>query len=332
MKKFKSMLLILLILFLFASCDSEGMGETVASVGEETVTAGEIVFMMSQNIEAVKTQMSSINDEQKREYWNTDVDGKKPVDIIKENALGYLINYAALVNAAKEEKITVPDDEVKARLASYTSEDLKNLKNIYGVTKDSVKRVLRKQIFQQKYVSRILESKADYTPSEEQLTEDLMNNYYKAQHILISVSDAATGEAYSEEKKEEAMKKAERLLKKVKRGGDFETIMLENSDDPGIQSYPDGYVFTNGEMITEFEETVKTLSLNEISDIVETSYGYHIIKRLPVTVDDFAAKETELVNNYKSRYLEAFIEELKSKYEVKQNDAKLNKITVNTEF
>lgn len=162
--------------------------------------------------------------------------------------------------------------------------------------------------------------------------EDLKSNYYKARHILISKKDAETGEEYSPEKQEEARKKAENILKKIKNGGDFETLMYENTEDPGIQSYPDGYVFTEGEMTREFEETVVSLPENGISDIVETSYGYHIIKRLPVTTDDFADKETELINNYKSEYLDAFTQELKSKYEIKQDDAKLNEITVNTEF
>lgn len=332
MKKIMSVISIFLSLVLLSSC-SGGVGDTVASVDDESVSAGEVLYMMARNIEAVKSQMSSMTDEEKSEYWSTDVDGKKPVDIIRESSLEYLISYAAIVRAAKEEKITVSDKEVSSRLeGSYTAEELSELKENYGVTKAAVKSVLRKQLFQQKYVSRVLEKRDDYTPTEEQLMEDLKSNYYKARHILISKKDAETGEEYSPEKQEEARKKAENILKKIKNGGDFETLMYENTEDPGIQSYPDGYVFTEGEMIREFEEAVASLPENGISDIVETSYGYHIIKRLPVTTDDFADKETELINNYKSEYLDAFTQELKSKYEIKQDDAKLNEITVNTEF
>lgn len=333
MKKIRLIILSLIIVSLLASCAGSNSGETVATIGDETVTAGEVRFMTAQNIEAIKTQMQSMSDEEKKEYWNTDVDGKKPVDLIKESSLEYLISYAAFVQAAKEENITVSDSEVKTRMNSaYSSDDLAKFKENYGVSNDSVKQVIRKQLFQQKYVSRILEGKSDYTPTEEQLLNELKENYYKAQHILISTKDVSTGEAYSAEKIEEARKKAENILKKIRNGEDFYNLMIENSEDPGVKASPDGYVFTKGEMVQEFQDATEALEINAVSDIVESSYGYHIIKRLPVTDSDLASKETELVNSYKNKYIEKFVEELKAKYEVKQDDAKLNEITVDTGF
>jgi len=72
---------------------------------------------------------------------------------------------------------------------------------------------------------------------------------------------------------------AEQLLDRIRGGEDFDTLMTEYTEDPGIQSEPGGYYFFRGEMDAAFEEASFALADGEISDIVESSYGYHIIWR-----------------------------------------------------
>lgn len=93
-------------------------------------------------------------------------------------------------------------------------------------------------------------------------------NYMAAKHILISKDS------------ENALKTAKDIKSKLSRKADFDKLMNEYSEDTGLASYPDGYVFTDGEMVAEFENTVKNLKVKQISDIVETTYGYHIIMRI----------------------------------------------------
>ena len=69
------------------------------------------------------------------------------------------------------------------------------------------------------------------------------------------------------------------------RAAAFKAKMNELSEDPGKENYPDGYVFKPGAMVAEFENAVLSLEDYEISDVVETSYGYHVIMRLPLTAD-----------------------------------------------
>ena len=54
--------------------------------------------------------------------------------------------------------------------------------------------------------------------------------------------------------------------------------MNQLTEDPGIKDYPNGYTFGRGEMVSEFEECAFSLKEGEISEIIETNYGYHIIK------------------------------------------------------
>ena len=64
----------------------------------------------------------------------------------------------------------------------------------------------------------------------------------------------------------------------------FDELMAE-ADDPGMTNFPDGYIFTDDQMVQEFEDGARALADYEISDIVESNYGYHIILRLPLDPD-----------------------------------------------
>ena len=66
----------------------------------------------------------------------------------------------------------------------------------------------------------------------------------------------------------------------------FDELMLANSEDTGLADNPNGYAFTSGKMVEEFETATRALEPGQISDIVESSYGYHIILRLdPATAE-----------------------------------------------
>jgi foldase protein PrsA len=76
---------------------------------------------------------------------------------------------------------------------------------------------------------------------------------------------------------------ANEVLAKAKAGEDFVALMEEYNEDPGATAA--GYTFGPGEMVQEFEKASFALDLGEISDIVQTDYGYHIIKRMVGTAE-----------------------------------------------
>ena len=107
----------------------------------------------------------------------------------------------------------------------------------------------------------------------------------RARHILISTQpqppspDAAkTGEQPKAPSKEEARKKAEEVLAKARKGEDFAALVKQYSDDPGSKDKGGEYTFGHGQMVPEFEKAAFALKPGEISDLVETQFGYHIIK------------------------------------------------------
>ena len=115
------------------------------------------------------------------------------------------------------------------------------------------------------------------------IKEDEIKKYYKetysgdisAKHILIKVDATSEGGLTDDE----ALKKAQDIIKELNKGGDFDTLAKENSDDPGSKDKGGdlGY-FNKGDMVKEFEDAAYSLKVNEYTkEPVKTSYGYHII-------------------------------------------------------
>lgn len=330
MKKLISLFVVLtLTLSLFAGCSAS---DDVVSVKNEKITKGELLFFIATTVEGITTQyMSSMTEEQKKEYWNTEFDGKKPADYIKETALSELIHYTVLAQAAKDSDITVSNKEVNTQFNQmYDGESVSKLKKEYGVSKASIKAVIRKQILKEKYVERVISKEKGYEPTEEKLLEIFNNDYIKAKHILIMTIDPNTNQTLSDEQVKEKL--AESLLNRVKNGENFDDLMFEYSEDTGLQSYPEGYVFTEGEMVSEFYEGAKALNVGETSDLVVSSYGYHIIKREELLSSDMKDKEETLRQTYKNNYIISVTDSLKSKYEINQDDAKIKEIPVKTGY
>lgn len=116
------------------------------------------------------------------------------------------------------------------------------------------------------------------------------NDVLAAKHILLLTQDSQTGQALSEEEAAQKKAKAEELLAQLQAISDpaqleekFDELMNANSEDTGLAANPDGYAFTTGEMVQEFEDATRALEPGQISGLVESSYGYHIILRLEPT-------------------------------------------------
>ena len=153
------------------------------------------------------------------------------------------------------------------------------------------------------YISQCYQALNDYyfgengvnAPSDEDIQKYYEDNYITAKHILITTVDPASGETKRTD--EEAKKEAQSILDRINAGEDFDTLMNQYSEDTGLSNNPNGYTFTEGQMVTEFYDGAKALAEDEVSELVKSSYGYHIIKR--VKLDD------SQLDNYKSDIVSA---------------------------
>ncbi len=117
------------------------------------------------------------------------------------------------------------------------------------------------------------------------------NGILHSKHILFLTLDSQNM-PLDEAAKAEKLAAAESTLAELRAIDDteerlarFDALMNELSEDGGLIANPDGYYFGPGEMVTEFENGTKALENYEISEIIESPYGYHIILRLPIEAD-----------------------------------------------
>jgi peptidyl-prolyl cis-trans isomerase C len=100
----------------------------------------------------------------------------------------------------------------------------------------------------------------------------------RASHILLMTTDPKTNTQLSDEQKAAKRKQMEGILKRARAGEDFAKLAQEYSEDPGSKDKGGEYKFARGRMVPEFEAAAFSLGTNQISDIITTQFGYHIIK------------------------------------------------------
>ncbi len=194
--------------------------------------------------------------------------------------------------------------EGEKRGVEFTEEDDKNIKDwiaeqkeSYGeefetilkqsgyADEDTLYEIQKIQLYMQKVYENIEQNISDYvTPS---IKKSLSDDKVTVKHILICFESDEDGEI-TDDAKNSAKEKAEEVLVKVKGGEDFDKLVEEYNEDPGATD--EGYTFAqDGTMVEAFEDASFALNVGEVSELVETPYGYHIIKRIEraVTADDY---------------------------------------------
>jgi peptidyl-prolyl cis-trans isomerase C len=124
----------------------------------------------------------------------------------------------------------------------------------------------------------------------------------RVSHILVLTQDP-TGAPLPEAQKAAKHKQLEDILKRARAGEDFAKLAKQYSEDPGSKDKGGEYTFGRSQMPPEFETAAFALNTNQISDIVTTAYGYHIVKlleKIPAHKTGFDKVKTEIKD-----YLEA---------------------------
>jgi peptidyl-prolyl cis-trans isomerase C len=152
----------------------------------------------------------------------------------------------------------------------------------------------------------------------------------RASHILLSTLESDGKTDLPADKKAAKRKLAEDLLKRARAGEDFAKLAKEYSEDPGSKDKGGEYKFPRGQMVKEFENAAFALKTNEVSDIVTTQFGYHIIKlseKIPAKKRELAETSPRIKDYLTSLALQekapAYLEQLKKEAGVEVLDPDL---------
>jgi peptidyl-prolyl cis-trans isomerase C len=184
----------------------------------------------------------------------------------------------------------VTDQELTAEMAKQlatmsppmTVEQYQKAMEAQGLSFETAKRGYAKnlryqRLLEAKFPDVLKTSEADAKKYyDENIKEFQVPEQVRASHILIRPADPNTD---PNQAKAQAKAKAEEVLKKAKEGADFAALAKENSQDPGSKEQGgDLGLFPRGQMVPPFENAAFGLKIGQISDLVETPFGYHIIK------------------------------------------------------
>jgi peptidyl-prolyl cis-trans isomerase C len=248
-------------------------------------------------------------------------------DEVLRGVLDQLVAYHLLAQESRARKIAIGDQDVDARLAeirkSFPSEDaFKQGIAAQGLTAEH----LRDQARTSLEVAKVIE--AEVTPKvavqDAEVTSFYQQNLERfkqgdsvhASHILFGVAQDATPA-----QKAEAKAKAQAALKEVRGGADFAAVARAQSQDQGsAQRGGDLGFFPKGQMNPQFEDAAFGLKVGAVSPVVETPFGFHIIKlherRAPRTapLTEVAGQIKDfLTQGQREQKLEQFVEQVKAK-------------------
>lgn len=226
-----------------------------------------------------------------------------------------------ILNAARRAKVKASSAEIDSILnMNYQRAGGKEIYMKYLNDSDLDFNFMKKDIEQSIIINTYLDKivKERTRVNEEQIQEAyqkyLQDTTVTVRHILLLTKDK------SETEKKSIRRKAQQILARARTGEDFSALAGEYSEDPGSKDNSGLYEdFTRGDMIKPFEDAAFSVPIGQISDIVETKYGYHILKVIEREKNDRTLEEMrdELMEKLRKpeerNAIPSHIEELKKK-------------------
>lgn len=251
----------------------------VVTVNGEAVTRGQVDQAVDRQMRMAGAQMGNLPPELLAQV-------KKQ---ISQNTLESLVRQTLLDQQVEAAHIEVTEAEALAYIAErgaqqnppITVERLQQMVESQGGNFDEFKAEYRTGLARQKFMETQWAGKIDVNDADAQAyyeghpKEFVKPEMVRASHILIAPDPNA---ADPNQAKAVAKAKAEALLTQVKSGTDFAELAKANSSCPSKAQGGDLGIFGRGKMVKPFEDAAFALEPGEVSDVVETQFGYHIIK------------------------------------------------------
>ncbi len=272
--------------------------EVMLTVNGIEVTWGELFYWYVYDVSTVENYFGEITD------WDAQCGfdpNKTNRDYVIGNALDTVKHYCAVESKARDMGVALTDEDKETlktnwdnNVQSYGNGDeaafIEYLKKAY-LSKEMYDHINEVSLLYDRMLDNMFGANGEKISEKDVLEKGSEMGYVRVKHILISSMDE-NNEKLSDDKLTEKKASAENLLKELKGISDkaalekrLDEMISEYGNDPGTEFFKDGYTFIpgSGTMNADFENAVTKLGDYELSEIVETNFGYHIILRLPLS-------------------------------------------------
>ncbi len=245
--------------------------------------------------------------------------------MIRKQAVKNLVSRTLLDQAAEKKGLKASKEEVEAKIAeimkNYPSEeDFNKQLEAGGFTNEEFRTEVKNSVILGKLIDSLTADIGDVDDAaakkyyEENKDKFVSPEKVRASHILIKVEPTDSDSLKAAKKQ-----KLEGILERLKGGEDFAKLAEQYSDCPSKTSGGDLGYFVRGQMVKPFEDEAFALKTGELSGIVETRFGYHVIKvtdRQPESTTPYEKVKDNIVNyldNMKKQdKIEDYIDQLKN--------------------
>ena len=265
----KILLLCVLTFIIFSLYSTETIDFIIAKVGREIILFSDLV--------------RQINQMRNAQMWNERMTEAEVLESLIENKL--IVQKARDLNIRADERriSTMVDSQIAQIRASFPTEEafqseLRNAGLVLSELRQYYEDLLREQFLRDRLIQTEIRNKINITDAD-------INRFYLEEKENLPQRDTSYELAMilrmpgpSDETKNQALERVNTIKENIKNGDDFDMLARQYSDCPSGQYGGDLGYFSRGMMVEEFERAAFSLSMNEVSDIVQTSFGYHIIQ------------------------------------------------------
>lgn len=304
---------------IFTTLTDLDMSETVLEVEGNAIPADLYLYWLMNKSYELEYQLNMFKlsygmygetlDEDGHIKWDQTLEGTPLADIVRQNAENNAMSYALLENVAKAHNIALTEedqaavDEALAQQIEQSGGEEAFDQSLYetGLSRDSHTRMIASQYLYQHLVELANDPASDLyeAPSDDNAYVD---------HILLMTKDSTTNEPLSEEEIAAKKAQAEDLLAQLQASDDLEALFTELAgaygEDPGRESGAGYLIDPDTNFVQEFKDAAFALKPGELSGIVESDYGYHILLRKELTGEHLRT----LAENHLYEYLDAQME------------------------
>lgn len=279
---------LMLVSWLFAACGDENGRKIVFTTGlnkNEVFRIGDAVCTVPEMMVYLTNTQNQYESVYGPEVWNISRDGVTLEENVKETVLAKMAQIKTMYLLAQDRGVELDEAEsrkVEQAAAEYYDSLSEDARDLMGVEQGTIERLYEEYALSDKVYRYIIQDVNPEISDDEARTITI-------QHILLrtyTVDDAGNRVDHSDEMKRETYQKACQIRAEAVDGEhDFVDLATRYSEDAAISCS-----FGKGEMDPVFEETAFSLETEEVSDVIETDSGYHIIK----CISTFDREQTDL--------------------------------------